>query len=353
MYFSLIFIYGWPFDDTFVISTIDNKNNYELVDKTPPLWLFNIHIKPWHTNGVKQWLIIYKITTCIVIIITIYNLIGERLVLIFKQLFCTIDNVVGAATRYIYNYIFYLKYDNIKNIFILIYFYIPCDYNKYRIPYSVVDGIDTYCPIVSLDNSVHQADHTLIFADIEKANFNHLRPSIHAIHLSHFLATQEHNVDKSTFVNKSHDIPINLYNLSLLLPKSAWKTCLGTVEYYPSNDELFDIDNNNNNKYLKNIHNATESITIEIELKDIDGDIVNINKNETKNEKKSRIYVTSTSSIQNINTTNKNININDNNNNKKPSNSLLQVIIYNNLIIYFVIVCIINNKLYLIFINYS
>lgn len=99
MYLSLIFIYGWPFDNVYVVSNTNNINKYEKVNKDSPLWIFYIDVQYWQSNGVKHWLIIYKITTIIIILITLYVIFGDRILLIFRHLFCTIDNNIGNATK--------------------------------------------------------------------------------------------------------------------------------------------------------------------------------------------------------------------------------------------------------------
>ena len=101
MYLSMIFIYGWPFDNTEVVATdASGVATYAKVTKEPPTLLTSMTREPWQPPGTRQWILPYKITTYIIILITLYVLVGNRIVFAIRQAFFSQDDTIGDATRY-------------------------------------------------------------------------------------------------------------------------------------------------------------------------------------------------------------------------------------------------------------
>ena len=235
----MYFVYGWPFDSAEVIG--GSPKSFELVDKEPSYWLLILQRQHWQSEGQYKYFIPYKITTYVIILVVLYRLFGKRMLDGLHGLLFTENEVCGTATR---------------------------------LPYSSIAGIDTYCPVLSLQESLSPADKSLIFADISNIKLKH------CVQLP--CAAESENKKR----------PLDLFNLSLLLPKSYWKTCLGVVKYYKNVDddeENEDVDQSTDSNLLQQIAKTNvqtnkvpfDSLSIEI----------NFTEDDAENRAKERIII--------------------------------------------------------------
>ena len=111
MYITLLFIYGWPFDST--VDSDTTSGTYTKVDKTPPLWIRYIQQESWQAVGQREWVEPYKIATIVVLCITAYIMIGDRIIRGVKKLIvsgklyvCVCWVCIGYVCIYIYIYMF-------------------------------------------------------------------------------------------------------------------------------------------------------------------------------------------------------------------------------------------------------
>lgn len=265
MYISLIFITGWPFDSANLTSPEgQDPETFSKEDKAPSLWVIDMDKESYMAPGTQEMFQPYKVCTYCVLLLTVYVMVGHRIVQSLRQAFFSNDDSVGDATR---------------------------------IPYTVVEGIETYCPIVSLESSMRDADHSLIAADIDQANHVHIRPLLHALQMNGFLASQ--GVDAGVHeglgqVARGGSVPVNLFNLSLLLPRNSWHNCLAACRYYKGEDDWGDDDNDEEDEVdlkgrgksaeeprakgsalarlanQRTLIDPSEALTMEIELGDVD-----------------------------------------------------------------------------------
>mmetsp|Transcript_25674 Transcript_25674/g.55541 ORF Transcript_25674/g.55541 Transcript_25674/m.55541 type:complete len:624 (-) Transcript_25674:84-1955(-) len=92
---SLRFIYSWPMDSVFV----EDDGSYTKIDKSPPLAFWTYQAETWMGQGQQDTIRMYRITTVLVTVITLYIWLLNPIKNLLFRLFCYEYEETGDASE--------------------------------------------------------------------------------------------------------------------------------------------------------------------------------------------------------------------------------------------------------------